>query len=177
MRHLVGFVVGLILAPAILLGMGWALPRLQTIAGYNGTFLSFSGLTTVAALSTLALIVSVALAAPRLTPLVPGIAGLLLVGASAVHIVRTDLIDTLPLPAPVPGLEGATTLLSLGVYVPVGAALLIPLLLPSRWQSYRPRGAHAAHEEDDYLDDFYDDEDEDDDGEEPAPSHTQRAVM
>jgi hypothetical protein len=33
--------------------------------------------------------------------------------------------------------------------LPLAVAFLIPLFFPSRWRSYRPRGAHAAEADED----------------------------
>ncbi|GAA3741247.1 hypothetical protein HDA32_002516 [Spinactinospora alkalitolerans] len=161
MRHVIGFIIGLVLAPVILLASGWALPRFVTINGFGGTFVSFTGITALGALALLALVLACTLTAPRLTPLVPGIAGLTLVGVTAAHLLRPGLADRVP---GLPGLEGALTLLPLGLYLPLALALIIPLFVPSRWQSYRPRGAHAAGEDEEYFEDLYDD-----DGDEAAP--------
>ncbi|RCV47494.1 hypothetical protein [Marinitenerispora sediminis] len=158
MRHVVGFVVGLVvLTPLCLLGVGWAFRLVSAVAQGGGTLLAGSGLVGIAALCALALLLAVLLAAPRLTPLVPAVAGMALVGLTAAHLLRPELAERVPA---LPGVEGALSLLSLGLFLPVALALVVPMFLPSRWQSYRPRGAHAAGEEGDYLDAFYDDEPE-----------------
>ncbi|GLU48441.1 hypothetical protein [Nocardiopsis ansamitocini] len=156
MRHVVGFIVGIVLVPVILLGTGWALPRITAVAESGGTFVGVTGLSAIGALSLLALFVAVVLAAPRLTPLLPGSAGLALAGLTALDLVRPDLVARIP---HYPGVAGATTLLELGLYLPLALALILPLFLSSRWQSYRPRGAHAfgKGEEPDEDDDDYED--------------------
>jgi len=48
-----------------------------------------------------------------------------------------------------PGEEGVRALLEAGLVLPLSVAFLIPLFFPSRWRSYRPRGAHAAEADED----------------------------
>ncbi|GAA1996820.1 hypothetical protein GCM10009799_24730 [Nocardiopsis rhodophaea] len=167
MRHLVGLLTGLVLAPVVVLGAGWALPRLTELKAQEATFLSAGGAATLAVVSALALLVAVAMAAPRLTPLVPGIAGLTLVGLTAGVVLRPELADRLP---GSPGLSGALDLLPLGVFVPLGLALVVPMFLASRW-----RGAEQAHDvtEEEYFDGLYD-EDYEDDERSPLPAAAPR---
>ncbi|MBB6171799.1 hypothetical protein HNR23_001859 [Nocardiopsis mwathae] len=154
MRHVVGFLVGLVLAPVVMLGAGWALPRLARASAAEATFLGAGGAATVAVLSVLALLVAVAMAAPRLTPLLPGVAGLALVGLSAAGVLRPELADRLPA---TPGLGGALDLLSLGVFVPVGLALVVPMFLASRWAG----GERGGVSPEGYFDGLYDEDYED----------------
>ncbi|GAA1074569.1 hypothetical protein [Nocardiopsis composta] len=160
MRHVVGFFVGLLLAPVVLVGAGWAQPRLADLKGAGGSFTQADGLVTVAALCALALVVGIAAVAPRLTPLLPGVAGLSLLGASAVAVVRPALAERVP--GFVPGTEGALLLAQLGVFLPVAVVLVIPLLVPSRWVSDDPAGVT----EEEYFDGLYDEDYEED----PAPA-------
>lgn len=160
MRHVVGFFVGLLLAPVVLVGVGWAQPRLTDLKGAGGSFTQADGLVTVAALCALALVVGIAAVAPRLTPLLPGVAGLSLLGASAVAVVRPALAERVP--GFVPGTEGALLLAQLGVFLPVAVVLVIPLLVPSRWVSDDPAGVT----EEEYFDGLYDEDYEED----PAPA-------
>ncbi|MFC7326978.1 hypothetical protein [Marinactinospora rubrisoli] len=159
MRHVVGFVIGLVvLTPLCLLGIGWAFRRVSANAEVGGGLLSTGGLTGLAALGVLALLLSVVVAAPRLSPLVPAVAGMALIGLTTTHLLRPELADRVPL---VPGVEGALSLLSLGLFLPLALALVVPMFVPSRWQSYRPRGAHAADDADgDYLNALQDEEDD-----------------
>src|SRR5690606_36449331 len=127
-RHVVGFFVGLLLAPVVLVGVGWAQPRLTDLKGAGGSFTQAAGLVTVAALCALALVVGIAAVAPRLTPLLPGVAGLSLLGASAVAEVRPALAERVP--GVVPGAGGALLRAQLGVVVPALVLLVVPALVP-----------------------------------------------
>ncbi|MEY9212047.1 hypothetical protein ABH917_001493 [Thermobifida halotolerans] len=117
-----------------------------------------------------ALLVALVLVPPRLTPLIPGMAGVVLAGVTVAHLVRprwTALVpDTLPLPVmggvPILGRDGAVALAEAGLLLPLALALLVPLVFPSRWRSYRPRGAHAIGEDDeDGFADLADDDSDD----------------
>ncbi|WP_017619009.1 hypothetical protein, partial [Nocardiopsis gilva] len=156
MRHFVGFLTGLVLAPVVVFGAGWALPRLTELKAQQATFLSAGGAVTLAVLSVLALLLAVAMAAPRLTPMVPGIAGLTLIGLSVGAVLRPELADRLPRG---PGLSGALDLLPLGVFLPLGLALVIPMFLASRWTGAE-HGDGVTEEE--YFDGLYDEDYEDD---------------
>lgn len=156
MRHFFGFVFGLLLGPALLLASGWVLPRTAALVGSDRGFLGLGELLTLAALLALALVVALVLVPPRLTPLIPGAAGLVLAGVTVVHLVRPRWADLVPDTLTVPvvggvrlfGREGALTLLEAGLLLPLALALLVPLVFPSRWLSYRPRGAHALGDDD-----------------------------
>ncbi|MDA0563438.1 hypothetical protein LG943_03705 [Streptomonospora sp. S1-112] len=155
MRHLVGFLVGLILAPVVALGTGWVLPRFIDLDADGRTFATAGGLVAVGTLAVVALLVGLALALPRLTPLLPGVAGLTLAGLTTAHHLRPDLVERVPA---LPGLEGAVTLLELGAYLPLGLALFLPMLIPSRWAG-RERRPEVTEEE--YFDGLYDEDYED----------------
>ncbi|MDA8370006.1 MAG: hypothetical protein M0026_09045 [Nocardiopsaceae bacterium] len=170
MRHVAGFFVGLILAPVVLLGTGWALPRLIETNGSGGTFVSTTGLIPVAALGAVALLAGLALVPPRLTPLLPGVAGLGLIAVTAVEVVRPDLVERLP---DLPGLEGALTLTGLGVYLPAAVVLLLPLFVPSRWRS-RDEGGPVTEE--DYFNGLYDEDYEDEGRQARSPRGGHRRV-
>ncbi|PSK98924.1 hypothetical protein CLV63_104148 [Murinocardiopsis flavida] len=169
MRHVVGFIVGMMLAPIVLIGLGWAYPRLAAIAARDGaTFVSATGLSAVGVLSVLAVLLGLSAAAPRLTPLLPGIAGLSLVGVTAAHVMRPELIGRLPA---VPGMDGAQTLLALGVFLPLSVALIVPMFLPARWRRYQ--AAHSTDEVEEYFDGLYDSEEEEYE-EQPRRRHGRR---
>ncbi|WP_017537709.1 MULTISPECIES: hypothetical protein [Nocardiopsis] len=155
MRHFVGFFVGLLLAPLVVFGVGWAQPRLAALNGAGGTFAGPAGAVTAGGLCALALVVAVVLVGPRLTPLLPGIAGLTLMAASATAVLRPGLADRVP--GWVPGQEGALSLLELGVFLPLAVLLVAPLMVPSRWV----REEHGGVSPDEYFDGLYDEDYED----------------
>ncbi len=134
MRHLVGIVLGIVMAAALFLGGGWGFHRLSNLSATNAHLTSTSGLTALAALLATGLLLGVLMAAPRISPLataLPGIAALAATGLYAVSPHRT--LDLIPMKNSTFGL-GAHTLLVTGVYALLGAAMLIPMFVPSRWR-------------------------------------------
>ncbi|GAB3451082.1 hypothetical protein GCM10027570_27100 [Streptomonospora sediminis] len=152
MRHFVGFIVGLALAPVLMLGTGWVLPRFVDLNATGQSIATVSAMVAVGAAAAVALLVALVLVPPRLTPLLPGIAGLTLVGATAVQVLRPALVEMVPA---LPGVEGAVTLLSIGAYLPLGLALFIPMLVPARWAG-KDRRQGVTEEE--YFDGLYDED-------------------
>jgi len=154
-RHFFGFVFGLLLGPVLLMASGWVAPRAAALSESSRGFLGVGELLTLAALAALALLVALILVPPKLTPLIPGMAGLLLAGLTVVHLLRPAWADRVPdtvgLPVlgsvRIPGWEGTLVLVETGLLLPLALALLVPLFFPSRWRSYRPRGAHALDSE------------------------------
>ncbi|WP_046470565.1 hypothetical protein [Allosalinactinospora lopnorensis] len=155
MRHVVGFLAGLILAPVILLGSGWAFARLTGLNRDGAAFLSTSGLVTLAGMCGLALLLALLMVPPRLTPLLPGVAGLSLAGFTAIHVLRPEILERLP---SLPGLGGAITLTGLGLYLPLGLALIVPMFAAARWSRREMVEENLASGE--YLDGIYEDGEE-----------------
>ncbi|KIH98435.1 hypothetical protein LP52_13480 [Streptomonospora alba] len=166
MRHFVGFIAGLVLAPVLMLGTGWTLPRFVDLSATGQSIVTAQGMVAIGAGAFVALLVALVAVPPRLTPMLPGIAGLSLVGITAVQVLRPGLVDRVP---GVPGLEGATTLLEIGAYLPLGLLLFLPMLVPSRWTG--PAAAQGVTEEE-YFDGLYDEDYEDTD---PERRRTTRA--
>lgn len=151
MRHFVGFIAGLLFVPVILAGTGWALPRLREVSEGAGTFLTSPAPVAVAVLAGIAFLVALAIGMPRLTPLLPSIAGIVLAGVTVAHEVKPRLLQNVP---DLPGAEGARFLLELGLYLPLSLALIVPLFVPDRW-----RGNHRAGiDEEEYFHGLYDED-------------------
>nr|WP_246425269.1 hypothetical protein [Streptomonospora nanhaiensis] len=138
------------------------MPRFVDLNAAGRSFTTTGGLVSLGALAVVALLVGLALALPRLTPLLPGVAGLTLVALTAAHHLRPDLAERAPA---LPGLEGAVTLLELGAYLPLGLALFLPMLVPARWAG-RERGHEVTEEE--YFDGLYDEDYEEPRGARPG---------
>lgn len=151
MRHVIGFVLGLVLVPAVVVVPGWALPRLTYIAGFGGDFISRTGLITVGPLVVLAVLLGVCVAVRRVSALASLLPALALTGGTGVYVVAPELALGL-----LPGTEwgqGVSQLLMLGAYLPLGLLLLVPMFMPSRWRG-------TTEEEDDFTDLTDDGEDE-----------------
>ncbi|QVQ52576.1 hypothetical protein J4H86_01680 [Spiractinospora alimapuensis] len=155
MRHVFGFVLGLVMVPAVVVVPGWALPRLVYIAGFGGDFISVTGLLTVIPLVVLAVLVGVCLAVRRVSALACVIPAIALCGLTGSYVLAPELAVG-ALPTTEWG-EGVTQLLMLGAYLPLGVMLMLPLFMPSRWR-------HPVDEEegfDDLAEELAEDHDED----------------
>ncbi|WP_246062186.1 hypothetical protein [Haloactinospora alba] len=141
----------MLFVPLILAGSGWALPRLREVGEGAGTFLTSPAPVAVVVLSGVAFLVALAVGMPRLTPLLPSITGLGLAGLTAAHEMRPELIRNVP---ELPGVEGARSLLELGLYLPLALALVVPLFFPHRWRGELGAGI----DEEEYFHGLYDED-------------------
>jgi hypothetical protein len=151
MRHLIGFVLALAMSAAIFFGAGagvWKFGSLHpasTSAALHALGTSSNYLPVTAMLGA-AVLLGVLLVAPRVSPLGAGLPGLVLLGWSALVLLRwSHALSYVPMSGSHYG-AGFTTMLSSGVLALIGAAMIIPLFVPSRW-----RGSHV--ELDEYAED------------------------
>lgn len=170
MRHFVGFLSGLILGPVLLLVTGWAFAHLRGLNAVQADALQGTGPVALAGLVGVGLLVALVAVPPRLTPMLPFSAALVLGGATATALLRMHLLERLPV---LPGVEGALTLLPLGVFVPLTLVLAAPVFVGARWV----RDDEDGPTKEEYFDGLYD---EDDDRprssatrSEPVPAHHQ----
>ncbi|MFE9246113.1 hypothetical protein [Nocardiopsis sp. NPDC006938] len=154
MRHFVGFLSGLILGPVLLLLTGWAFAHLRGLHAVQASALQGTGPVALAGLVGVGLLVALVAVPPRLTPLLPFAASLVLAGATATALLRAHLLERLPV---LPGVEGALTLLPLGVFVPLALVLATPVFVGARWV----RDDEDGPTREEYFEGLYDDEDED----------------
>ncbi|WP_017543374.1 membrane protein [Nocardiopsis prasina] len=172
MRHFVGFLSGLILGPVLLLVTGWAFAHLRGLNAVQSDVLQGTGPVAVAGLVGVGLLVSLVAVPPRLTPMLPFAAALVVGGATAAALLRMHLLERLPV---LPGVEGALTLLPLGVFVPLALVLAAPVFVGARWVREDEDG--PSREE--YFDGLYEDGDDDRPrststrAEPPVPEHHQ----
>lgn len=152
MRHVVGFLSGLILGPTLLLLTGWAFAHLRGLHASGVSVLQGTGPVALAGLVGVGLLVALVAVPPRLTPMLPFAAALVLGGASTAALVRMHLLERLPA---LPGTEGALTLLPLGVFVPLALVLLAPVFVGSRWVR-----EEEGPTEEDYFEGLYDEDEE-----------------
>ncbi len=153
MRHLVGLILALVLAAALYFGAGWGVERVMalhgaiTSHGAQHALTSTAGLFAVAAVAGTGLLLGILLAAPRVSPLATGLPGLVLLGWSALVVIHSSYALRY---VPMPGSQftaGITYLLFNGMLGLLGAAMIVPLVIPSRW--YRG-GAYLDEEEEEY---------------------------
>lgn len=152
MRHFVGLLSGLIVGPVLVLVCGWAFAHLQGLYRSGLGVLEGSGPVALGGLVAVGLMVALIAVPVRLTPMLPLGAALVLVGLSALALLRMHLLERLP---HVPGTEGALVLLPLGVFVPVAVVLLAPVLVGGRWK----REEEPVTEEE-YFEGLYEEEDD-----------------
>ncbi|MQA94728.1 MAG: hypothetical protein GEV11_08785 [Streptosporangiales bacterium] len=148
MRHLLGLVLGILLAPALLLGTGWAYPRALEAAGGTLGPLSNQALGAYGALLGAGLVLGLIIAS-RVSPLIPVLPGLAMLGWTGALLALGTRALELPSWALPAGdvTQGVTTLLQGGVYAMLGLALLIPLFQPSRWRRREHDDAFATDDE------------------------------
>ncbi len=145
MRHVIGLLFGIVLAPVI-----WFLAALGHFRFLDATVrfedapdrlpaeLAFGALLILAAGAWLGVLLS-----SRLSPLAPGVLGLIWLGLGATYIAKTEkLTDLLP-----GGPNGQDDLFVLplehGYVYLIGAAMLSPLFSPARWRG-APKRAEAV---------------------------------
>ena len=130
MRHVGGFVLGIIAIPLVLYGTGWGYARtLKVAAGAPPT--GAAQALGFAALAGVGLLVGLILA-PRLSPLaaiLPALA--LLAWTAALFWNSRQAVGWAPGGA---AGGGMSALLASGLYGLLGVALLLPLVVPGRWR-------------------------------------------
>lgn len=154
-RHLVGLVLALGTLAILYFGTAWAVGRIivlrggVTALGTGQALTSTRGLMAVGVLAATGLAIGILATVPAFSPLATGLPGLILLGWSALVVEHSRYaVRYLPLPGS-HFTTGLTYLLFNGVLGLIGAMLIVPLLVPSRWRSRRM----------DYVDDEVDGED------------------
>jgi hypothetical protein len=155
MRHFAGFILALVMSAALFFGAGWGVARIIALHGTNHglatapALTSLHGLLAVAAVAGTGLLLGILLAVPGISPLATGLPGLALLGWSALVVLgNRDSARLLPYPGSHYA-AGFSFLLLNGMLAVLGAAMIIPLLIPTRWR--RP-GAYADDYDDDDID-------------------------
>jgi len=134
MRHLVGFILALALGAALFFGVGWGFTHLASLAAQGAGLTSPTGLTALSALAVTGLFLGIVIAVRAISPLAPGLPGLVLLAWSALLAVREhQAVRWIPLQDHSFG-AGYRALLASGVLALLGAAMIVPLFLPSRWR-------------------------------------------
>jgi hypothetical protein len=135
MRHLVGFILAIALGAALFLGAGWGFTHLTSLAAQGTGLTSPAGLIAWAALAATGLFLGIVIAVRAISPLAPGLPGLVLLAWSALLAVREhQALRWIPLQDHAFG-AGYRALLVSGVLALLGAAMIVPLFIPARWRS------------------------------------------
>lgn len=144
MRHVFGIVLAVAMAAALFFGAGWGVARIVAVHASGGSLTSAHGLAAVAVVLGTGLLLGILLAVPGISPLGAGLPGVLLLGWSALFLVSAGRATRL---IPLRGhafAAGFGSMLVTGVLALAGAAMVIPLFVPSRWR--------RRTSEDDYVD-------------------------
>ena len=151
-RHFVGFLLALVLLAILFFGAAWSVGRIVvlrgavTATGTQHVLTSSRGLMAVGVLLATGLAIGILLAVPAISPLATGLPGLILLGWSALVVMHSKYaVRYLPWPGSHFG-TGLTYLLFNGVLGLLGAMMIIPLVVPSRW---RRRYDYVDADEDD----------------------------
>jgi hypothetical protein len=157
-RHAFGFVLGVLLTPALLYGAAWG--YVQAGQSFDGTGQEITDRTRIygafALLAAVGLVTGVVIVARWASPLVSLVPALALLGLTAWFLVEPGRVLDLPGKVPPAGDmdAGLRMLLGSGLYAMMGLALLMPSWAPRRWGSHR--------DDDDADMDFYSAMDRDD---------------
>lgn len=152
-RHFVGFILALGVLAMLFFGTAWGVGRIVvlrgsvTALGTEHVLTSTRGLMAVAAVLATGLVIGIMLVAPAVSPLATGLPGLILLGWSALVVMHSRYaVRYMPWPGSHFG-TGLSYLLFNGVLGLIGAVMIIPLAVPSRWR--RRRYDYVDEEEDD----------------------------
>jgi len=151
MRHLVGIILAVALAATVLFAGAWGVGRILVLRGLTTTTSTSQALTTprglfaVGAVLVTGLMIGIFLAVPAISPLATGLPGIAAIAWSTLVVMHNQYATRyLPLPG-THFASGFTFLLFSGVLGLIGAAMVIPLAIPSRWR----RRVYEAEELDD----------------------------
>lgn len=138
MRHVLGFLVGIVLAPAALYGAAWSEHEAskQMAKAQHGAALDNKLLPAFGVLLAVGLVLGVVAAARWLSPVAALVMGVLFVGVSAAFAVKPHKVNDLIVKR-IHGDIGTSVvgLLSAGVVVLVGGLLLASAVMPHRWRT------------------------------------------
>jgi hypothetical protein len=134
MRHFLGFVLAIVMGAVVFLAAGWGVATLTSLTVQGLTVNSTHGLTAIGAVAGSGLLLGILLAVPAVSPLATGLPGLALLGWTALLVVNAGHAVRL---IPMQGHTFATgfgDMLTTGVLAVAGAAMIVPLFVPSRWR-------------------------------------------
>jgi len=134
MRHLIGFVLAIALGAALFFAAGWGFIHMTSLTAHGINLTGRTGLMALAALAGTGLLLGILLAVRAISPLATGLPGLVLLAWSALLAVSAHrALGWVPLQGHSFG-AGFRALLAGGTLTLLGAAMIVPLFLPSRWR-------------------------------------------
>jgi len=140
MRHVLGFFLALAAAAALFFGGGWGIARFHHVFLAHGlrttsALTDSNNLIPLGLLILTGLFIGILLCVRRVSALATGLPGLVLIGWSALVILRGNTaLQYVPMADSRYG-YGFGAMLSSGALMLIGAALIIPLFMPTRWRS------------------------------------------
>jgi hypothetical protein len=140
---LFGVVLAMVTGAVLFLVAGWGFAEITSLHDRGMILASTPGLAALAAVLGVGLLLGILLA-PGISPVSTGLPGLLLLAWSALLVISTRRATRL---IPLQGhsfAAGFGSMLTSGVLVLVGAVMIVPLFVPSRWR--------RRYAEDDYAD-------------------------
>ena len=151
MRHLVGVLLAVVMAAAVFFVASWGYLKLR-LGPVRGGALPVGGgslihnhvvLEGFGALIAVGLLAGILIALPMISPLASGLPGLVLLAWTGLYLFNVRRgVHYIPLKAQAYG-TGFEAMLFDGVLALMGAAMIIPLFVPSRWRS-RPAAIEPA---------------------------------
>ncbi|GAA2402770.1 hypothetical protein GCM10010191_07900 [Actinomadura vinacea] len=148
MRHAFGFLLGVLLTPALAYGAAWG--YVQAGQSFDGAGQEITDSTRMygafALLAAVGLVTGVIIVARWASPLVSLVPALALLGLSVYFLIDPGRVLDLPAKVPPAGdLDfGLRMLLGSGIYAMMGFALLMPTWAPRRWGADREDEETAA---------------------------------
>jgi hypothetical protein len=134
MRHLIGFILAIALGAALFFAAGWGFIHMTSLTAHGINLTGRTGLMALAALAGTGLFLGILLAVRAISPLATGLPGLVLLAWSALLAVSAHrALGWVPLQDHSFG-AGFRALLAGGTLTLLGAAMIVPLFLPSRWR-------------------------------------------
>jgi hypothetical protein len=133
-RHVFGVVLALVMYAAVFVGAGWAVEKILTLRASGASLTTPHGVIALAVLVVVGALLGVVMAVPAVSPLAAGLPGLVLLGWTALLAVsERRAIQLVPLHAHSFAV-GFGEMLTSGVLALIGAAMIVPLFVPSRWR-------------------------------------------
>ena len=133
LRHLLGVAFAVALAAAIFVGGGWGVASMTRLAAQNISLTSISGLSALAILLLVGLFLGILMVAP-VSPLSTALPGVVMLAWTGLLGLNAGLAARIiPLRGDGYG-AGFHTMLVSGVLVLLGALMICPVFVPSRWR-------------------------------------------
>ena len=153
MRHLVGVALAIVMAAAVFFVASWGYLKLLTsparggaLPGAGSLIHNHAVLEGFGALLAVGLLAGILIALPMISPLASGLPGLVLLAWTGVYLFSVQrAVRYIPLKTHAYG-AGFEAMLFDGVLALLGAGMIIPLFVPSRWRSRAVVSGTAQYE-------------------------------